>query len=142
MIDIKPALNWQKKESASRCIFSANCSDSDELLIAKVIGETIEQAILNLGRNFNNDSMFLLFEWDKDTSTLTVVVTDQAKQYDSNIVVECKFNALAEMELQADQLADNIHYWIKDYLTTCDSFFQYSLVAVFHAEQRSKAVLL
>jgi len=78
-----------------------------------------------------DSSLYLLFEWNTDDTTLTIVVTDAEKKQDSNRIVRCAM--VATDEEGAAETAEKIQYWIRDYLTTCDGFFAYSLVAIFHS---------
>ncbi len=125
--------------------------DSDEQ-IESAVHACIDKMSTLLDKNVHDDSMFLLFEWDVVYSILTIVVTDSAKQKDSSDVVKCSFTAIDskmrgaepgdEQELKVNDLAENIQFWIKDYLPTCTTFLRYSLVAAFHRESRDKCSLL
>lgn len=125
--------------------------DSDEQ-VESAVHACIDKMSTLLDKNVHDDSMFLLFEWDVAYSTLTIVVTDSAKQKDSSDVVKCSFTAIDSKmrtvepgdarELKVNDLAENIQFWIKDYLPTCTTFLRYSLVAAFHRESRDKCSLL
>lgn len=107
-----------------------------------------------LGQNIRSDSMYLLFEWDVVYSMLTIVVTDELKENDSEYVVKCCFEKLDERrnsdsgeseddwENNVNEYASKVKYWIKDYLTTSSNFLGYSLVAAFHSETRDDAQIL
>ena len=109
------------------------------------------KAISLLDKNIQDDSLYLLFEWNARTAELNVVVTDAGKQQDSPFSVGAHFPAL-QQEIQllpvADQEAkiETINEWIKfllsDYLASCSAFFRYSLVAIFHSSTRSNSNLL
>ena len=105
--------------------------------IQEAINACIDKACALLGRSIQDDSRYMLFGWDADASTLTIVVTDDEKQRDSRNVVQCQFTATDESLDPED-----IQYWIKDYLTTCAPFLQYSLIAAFHQESRASCTLL
>lgn len=125
--------------------------DSDEQVEA-AINACIDRASALLDKNVHDNSMFLLFEWDPVYSILTIVVTDSSKERDSTDVVKCSFPAIDtkmqhfkpsdEWERKTNDYAEDIQFWIKDYLATCTSFLGYSLVAAFHKESRDKCVLL
>jgi hypothetical protein len=82
----------------------------------------------------------MLFEWDEDNASLSIVVSDAKKAHDSPQMVKCCFKALSE-NMPSDY-AENIHFWIRDYLTTCAGFMRYSLVAAFHTGNRNACTLL
>lgn len=124
---------------------------SDEQ-IESAVHACIDKMSTLMDKNVHDDSMFLLFEWDVAYSALTIVVTDSAKQKDSSDVVKCSFTAIDSKmrtvepgdarELKVNDLAENIQFWIKDYLPTCTTFLRYSLVAAFHRESRENSFLL
>lgn len=130
---INDANGDQTEYVVHHCRFEGN-ADS-EVQIA--IDATIEKACDLLENNIQDDSRYLLFGWDADTSTLTIVVTDDERQRDSREVVQCQFVA-TDKPLDPE----DIQYWIKDYLTTCAAFLRYSLIAAFHRESRANCTLL
>jgi len=126
---------------------------SDEM-VKSSIESCIEKSVSYLPKNVKDESRYMLFEWDVVYSILTIVVTDDAKEYDSPMVVKCCFSGLDDLtqavqaksenewERYVNDYAEKVKYWIKDYLTTCPGFMNYSLVATFHCEDRSNCVLL
>ena len=104
--------------------------------------------------NINDDSRYLMFEWDIAESTLTVVVTDDDKKIDSKYVVKCILTSHAEemskakalsqsdWENKTQEFSEDVRDRIHNYLTTCGAFMQFSLIAVFHNESRKKTRLL
>lgn len=130
---------------------SEGTSDSD---IQLAINACTDKACALLDQNIQEDSRYLLFEWDSTNSTLTIVVTDDSKQKDSPQIVQCHFPALnqklnavtdtqgSEWQFQAAEIADHVQYSIKDYLTTCAPFLRYSLIAAFHQDSRATCTLL
>ena len=110
-----------------------------------------EKMIGTLIKNIQDDSLYLLFEWDVNTATLSVVVTDASKQQDAPEHVACVFLELErilkqlpvnEFEAQAADYADWIKFWLHDYLSSCTAFFNFSLVAIFHSSSREYTELL
>lgn len=117
------------------------------------------KAISLLDKNIQDDSLYLLFEWNSSTAELTIVVTDADKQRDSSLSVGAKFAELhqhtqdqnhRETALQpggedsekiniSDEL---VKFFISDYLASCSAFFRFSLVAIFHSSTRSNTNLL
>lgn len=109
------------------------------------------QAISLLQNNIQDDSLYLLFEWNANTAELTIVVTDAAKQQDSPLSVGAHFAQLhQEIESlppagQQEKIAainEQVKFLLSDYLASCSAFFRYSLVAIFHSSSRSNSSLL
>ena len=122
--------------------------------VQQAINACVDRACELLEKNIRDDSRYLLFEWDVVYSILTIVVTDDAKEADSQYVVKCQFAAIdkkltpenaqpdSEWESRVSEFAEDVQFWIKDYLTTCAPFLCYSLIAAFHRESRANCVLL
>ena len=125
------------EDSSERVIHSASLEATSDEKMQQGIDACIEKACGLLENNIQDDSRYMLFGWDVDTSTLTIVVTDDEKERDSRNVVQCHFIVTAK---QLDP--EDIQFWIKDYLTTCAPFLRYSLIAAFHRESRVSCVLL
>ena len=113
-----------------------------ESLMQQAVNATILKAAQLMGDNIEDNSLYLLCDWDMASSTLTLVVTDDSKQKDSVHVVKCEFNALNLAEEKQDDFASLVSYWISDYLTTSSEFMQFSLVAGFTRNARAKVELL
>ena len=157
-------LNWKEStspnpfESAAGyktefVVYLAEYLERDDVKIRLAIESVIDKAVSLLDENIVNESMYLLFEWDSVYSMLTVVVTDEAKETDSVNVVKCSFPALDEemnsldasdeiWEKIVNEYASSVSFWIKDYLSVCSKFLNYSLVAIFHNESRENSQLL
>ena len=132
------------------CRYEGN-SDRDA---QQAINACVDKACALLEQNIREDSRYLLFEWDVENSTLTIVVTDDSKQSDSRDIVKCHFSAIdqrlnpadadphSEWQSDLSEFADDIQFWIRDYLTTCTQFLNYSLIAAFHRESRANCTLL
>lgn len=158
-------LNWSVSQGVSP--FAAKLTDNTEFFIhyatcegtsdsdvQLAINACTDKACALLDHNIRDDSRYLLFEWDSTNSTLTIVVTDDSKQKDSPQIVQCHFPALnhklntanetqdSKWQCQTAEIADHVHYSIKDYLTTCAPFLRYSLIAAFHQETRATCTLL
>ncbi|MCK7597397.1 hypothetical protein M0G74_08970 [Microbulbifer sp. CAU 1566] len=122
--------------------------------VQQAINACVDRACELLEKNIRDDSRYLLFEWDVVYSMLTIVVTDDAKEKDSQYVVKCQLTAIdkkltpentqpnSEWESRVSEFAEDVQYWIKDYLTTCAPFLNYSLIAAFHRESRASCTLL
>jgi len=131
---------------------SATFNERSEKLVAIAVHECIEKDVSFLSENVVDESRYFLFEWDITHSALSIVVTDDTKKNDAKFVVKCCMAALKEdiKNIESDlaqkakelEYSDFIKYEIKDYLTTCSSFMQFSLVAVFHNKTRERIELL
>lgn len=123
--------------------FVASCAAQTDSAAQQAVDECIAKAMQLLHDNVTNDSMYLMFEWNSELNTLTVQVTDPSKSIDGPFPVVCAFTWNESLpERGQAETAELVQYWIKDYLTTCSEFYNYSLVAVFHRGDRSKTVLL
>ena len=134
--DCTPAESAASEDTAHAlhlCEFKGE-SDRDVQL---AINTSIDKACDLLEQNIQDDSRYLLFEWNAKASTLTIVVTDDGKERDSREVVQCHF-AANDIALNPD----DIQFWIRDYLTTCTQFLHYSLIAAFHRDSRADCTLL
>ena len=130
----------------------ASCEETNELAINLTIQACIEKAVSYFPEHVTDESRYLICEWDTENTTLTLVVTDDSKKYESNFKVKCFMDGLnclikntPEPELKNEVIlsqSEMIKYAIKDYLTTCASFMKFSLVAVFHNNTRDKVELL
>jgi len=87
-----------------------------------------------------DSSMFCLFEWKADEGSLTVVVTDETKQNEGKHRVTLVLPQFRD-DLSEDFIEDT-QAFIRDYLTTCLPFLQYSLIAGFSTGNRSAMRML
>ncbi|MFA7555961.1 MAG: hypothetical protein WCY88_17085 [Spongiibacteraceae bacterium] len=125
-------------------VFATHIDGSNDNTFKRAIAEIIEKAISVLHINISDNSRYLLFEWDQNTTTLTVVVTDDHKAQDSMYALSCQiqgFDSQSHAE-SAETPSEMIRYCLTNYLTTCSSFMHFSLVALYHDGSRNKTVLL
>lgn len=87
-----------------------------------------------------DSSMFCLFEWQIEDASLTVVVTDESKSQEGKHRVTVVVPAFRG-ESSTDFIED-VQAFIRDYLTTCLPFLQYSLIAAFSLGDRSRIKML
>ncbi|HWV14250.1 MAG TPA: hypothetical protein VN030_02380 [Cellvibrio sp.] len=123
----------------------------DHEAIKNAIEANATEIISLLADNIQDDSLYLLFEWDKVNAVLTSCITDASKTRDTGLYIRSKFPDIklsfdslqpsARLEQQID-LSECIKFWLHDYLTTCSAFFKFSLVAIFHASSRNETELL
>lgn len=147
-------LNWNESslttppegafgETGEYTVYKVTPDVTDDALVQSAINHSAEKAASMQRKNIQDDSMYLLFNWSAVKRELMVCVTDAKKQQDSPRVVICQFPALIEVENAAsDDYADEVKYWISNYLTTSQAFLQYSLVAGFCRGDRQRVELL
>jgi hypothetical protein len=155
-------LTWKENKLASRpsdtelsqerIEYSATLNERSDHLVEAAIQACIEKSVSFLSENIVDDSRYFLLEWDIALSALTIVVTDDTKTNDSKYSVKCHMSALGDeisktvpetkKHDKEQELSDFIKYFVKDYLTTCSAFMQFSLVAVFHNKTRERVELL
>ncbi|GLQ29537.1 hypothetical protein [Litoribrevibacter albus] len=131
----------------------ANEQHQHTLIIDGAEFETVKSAIVQCAdKAFSmfdetvlDTSMFCLFEWQADEGTLTVVVTDETKQSEGKHRVSVVLPELrgeqSEDFLEPDFLED-MQAFIRDYLTTCLPFLQFSLIAAFSLGNRQTVKML
>jgi hypothetical protein len=138
-------LNWTTTETLNTTIHSTFELDTEENTLRKTIEACADKAIGLLKTNIQDDSLYVLFEWNEELATLSIVVTDATKENDAQQSVCCTFpNVALDLVYQEQRAAytDSIKFWLHDYLTTCTAFFSYSLVAIFHSSTRNNTELL
>lgn len=138
-------LIWTTTETLNTTVHSASEPNIDEHSLCKTIEACAEKAIGLLKANIQDDSLYVLFEWNEELAQLNIVVTDAAKQNDAQASVFCTFPNLAlslKNQEQSAAFTDTVKFWLHDYLTTCTAFFNYSLVAIFHSSTRHNTELL
>lgn len=144
-------LDWQEQASAEQKVFFSTLDSNEDDNIKAALKESIEKATDFLHLNIHDDSMYFMFGWDDSNSTLTLSVIDETKSKQSEYVVKCCFSALAQelasepdssKQAKIQDQAESIRFLAKDYLTTCRSFHQYSLVAAYYRESWKKNDLL
>jgi hypothetical protein len=140
-------LTWTTEAIENRIIHSASTSETSEKAVRQIFEASTDKAIQLLKKNIQDDSLYLLFEWDANQAKINIVVTDASKSHDALESVCCTFSSLAiemarENEEQRENYTESVKFWLHDYLTVCTAFFSYSLVAIFHAGSRQKTELL
>lgn len=112
--------------------------DSDQHPLKDALEACAAKAIELLEKNIQDDSLYLLFEWNPETCALNIVVTDADKQRDAPASVGARFAQSANTDLSTAQ----VRFLLSDYLASCGAFMRYSLVAIFHSEARANSTLL
>lgn len=112
--------------------------DQTQASLKEALESCAAKAIGLLEQNIQDDSLYLLFEWNRSSSTLNIVVTDAHKQQDAPISVGAQLEHLDN----TDATSDLVKFLLSDYLASCSAFFRYSLVAIFHSGNRADSTLL
>lgn len=119
-----------------------------EAELAPLLAACVNKAVDELHSNILDNSLYLLFEFDKNL-VLNIVVTDESKQQESPYRVVCDMALLQPYLLESthwkfkgEEFADVVKHELRDYLSTCSGFMRYSLVAVFSEGDRTKTELL
>lgn len=139
--------NWTSHQTGNHIIHTLEVAETSEKAVRHIIEASTDKAISKLKENIQDDSLYLLFEWDVTQAKLNIVTTDANKTQDAPESVCCTFSSLAielarESEEQRHNYTESVKFWLHDYLTTCTAFFSYSLVAIFHSSTRSHTELL
>lgn len=140
-------LNWTTHQTEHQIVHTISVAETSEKVVRHIIETSADKAIHALKKNIQDDSLYLLFEWNSDKAQLNIIVTDASKTKDAPESVFCTFSSLAielarESEEQRLNYTESIKFWLHDYLTTCSAFFSYSLVAIFHSSSRNNTELL
>jgi hypothetical protein len=124
------------------------CDEKHEEAIHQHLNLVLDRAIGIIPQSIHDDARYLLFTWNSDSATLDIVSTNDDKTHDASENVQLHIEqwqqttgqSLTEQSLT--EQTDNIHFWIKDYLTTCSEFLHFSLVAMLSLGDRAKTQLL
>lgn len=138
-------LIWNTTQSQNQTLHTLTSHETTELKIRNTIEACTDKAVSLLKTNIQDDSLYLLFEWDCNNASLNILVTDATKNHGAPEVICCRFPTLAtELNNQekSSDYSELVKFWLHDYLTTCTAFFSYSLVAIFHSSTRSNTELL
>lgn len=130
-------------QNKAHVLHEASCQAADESAVKQAVIETAHKAAQLLDDNIVDDSLYLLFTWQAEASTLTAVVTDDRKQSDAEHIVRCEFPSAIDSTLSVDDpFRADLIYWIRDYLTTSGEYMRFSLVALFTDGARDTTSML
>ncbi|WP_101756768.1 hypothetical protein [Oceanicoccus sp. KOV_DT_Chl] len=133
------SLVWQQLPEGTTdgpIIVAASYLQQDEVLAQQAVNDSIEKAVEIVPLNISDESMYMIFEWNAQRGLLSIALTDEAKSNDSQRTVRCELPAMVAID------RETMRFWIRDYLTTCDGFMHFSLIAVFHTGDRTAVDLL
>lgn len=151
MPEMSHITSWQQQSISNQTRYLQQFSGSDQSALKQGLEASATQAIGLLDTNIQEDSLYLLFEWNPATAVLNVVVTDAHKQHDSSASVQAILPELPVMLSALDTteratcintLNDTIKFLLSDFLASYSPFFSYSLVAIFHSSSRTETSLL
>lgn len=138
-------LIWNTTQALNKIIHATVMAGTEEQHSRKTIEACTDKAISLLENNIQDDSLYLLFEWNPTNTTLNIVVTNATKNHDAPESVCGSFPELTQEFTTPEQsiaFTESVKFWLHDYLTTCTAFFNYSLVAIFHSSSRNNTELL
>lgn len=150
MANIVTLSPWQQQSSAQGTAY-LNCFNGyDQPALKHALENCAAKAVSLLDTAIDDDSLYLLFEWNPLAAELQVVVTDATKQRDSAHTIQAQFPDLraqlhpAESGNSAsiDALNETVKFLLSDFLASYSPFFSYSLVAIFHSSSRAETQLL
>jgi hypothetical protein len=139
-------INWQtdgEKSTDALLIHYAQCNDPGDAAVQLFINSAIDRAIAIIPQSMQDNARYLLFNWDSNKACLKVVTTDDDKSHDAPESIQLDIPAwqVSAGSVCSEQ-SDTLHYWIRDYLTTCAEFLHYSLIAVYCEGDRKRTRLL
>ncbi|MFT7405188.1 hypothetical protein [Zhongshania sp.] len=145
-------VNWEMSvlPSGKRAeyIYVTDSAAQLETELEPLIIACVDKAVSVMPENINDDSLYLIFEFD-DHGVLRIVMTDDTKQQESAYGIACDMSSVTQYLAESDYwkfkgepFADIVKHCIRDYLTTCGAFMRYSLVAVFSEGDRARTELL
>lgn len=139
-------LNWTltgDRQQDQALIHHAQCAEQEPEALSQAINAGMDRAIAIIGQSIRDDARYLLCMWDSENSTLDIITTDDDKQIDAPESVRLQFTQWNTAD-DADRLEQerNLHFWIRDYLTTSSEFLHFSLIALFSSDQRHHTRLL
>src|SRR5690554_1661401 len=152
------SLNWSLSEghnpfvsndphAAEGRFHHAQSNAMDDSALVNDTDAALDKAVSFLNANVKNESRYFLVEWNRPSSTLRLAVTDDAKLEDGADVVVLGFTALNAKiqtagDLERELYSEKMQFWVKEYLSICAGFMDYSLVAVFTDSTRDRVRML
>lgn len=137
-------LSWNElkseTEAGEKIAIFAECGSDGPQEQRLAINEMVDKTVELLPLEVQDESMYLVFAWDAVAGRLSAAVAGEGKVIHGQREVCCQFSALAG---SADaELFEVIRFWVRDYLTTCNEYMRFSLIAVLHSGDVRRAVLL
>ena len=134
-------MDWKTTTAALDSIrHTAVCSGTLEHEVQAAVFACADHAFSLLDESIDDNARYCLFVWDSVQSSLSITVTDEAREKDGKHLVTVAFTGF-DANFSVDQV-DDIKFCLTDYLTTSLSFLKFSLLAVFVREGRDNIELM
>ena len=135
------SVDWKTTTAALDSIrHTAVCSGTLEHEVQAAVFACADHAFSLLDESIDDNARYCLFVWDSVQSSLSITVTDEAREKDGKHLVTVAFTGFYA-NFSVDQV-DDIKFCLTDYLTTSLSFLKFSLLAVFVREGRDNIELM
>ncbi len=132
---------WQSQSASNHTVYLSRFSGSDQPALKQALETCAAKAVGLLDVNIQEDSLYLLFEWNPTRAELVIVVTDANKTNDGAYKVQAELPDLQDKAAD-ETLPETIKFLLSDFLASYSPFFSYSLVATFHSSSRAETSLL
>lgn len=131
------------KEAGEAIQHIARCEQQQDSDVQQFINAGLDRAIAIIPQCIRDDARYLLFIWNSKEACLDIVTSDDNKKVDAAESVHISFNQWQQLTTSSkEEQADNLHFWIRDYLTTSSEFLHFSLIALFSSSDRNDTKLL
>lgn len=141
-------LSWNElqseTEAGEKIAIAAVCGSDSPQEQRMAVNEMVDKTVELLPLEVRDESMYLVFTWDAAAGQLSAAVAGEGKLIHGEREVSCQFAALAgSADADVDgELFETIRFWVRDYLTTCNEYMRFSLIAILHSGDVRRAVLL
>ncbi|RYG14522.1 MAG: hypothetical protein EOO07_16760 [Chitinophagaceae bacterium] len=140
-------LTWIIEKNENRISHITRSAETSENGVRHCVEAAVDKAISLFKTNIQDDSLYLLFDWNLFEAKLNIIITNASKNNDSAESVCCVFPSLAielsrESDEQRENYTESLKFWLHDYLAICPAFLNYSLVAIFNSGSRQNTELL
>jgi len=133
---------WELNDSGHQQTLNGSTQASNPTELKTALEAGAAQAVSLLKQSIGDDSLYLIFGWQRAQQQLEIVVTDASKRRDSSPRVALKLIGDLSFAGSERELAEQMHFLLKDFLASYSAFFNYSLVALFHTGDRQQSSLL
>lgn len=116
----------------------------NERALSVELDKLTSNAIDEIAQYVSDDSRYLMFVWDASEGNLQIGLSDHDSKEKYRLLVEKRWEKLAFQEgsnsaLETEEL---IRFCLTDYLSSCNGFLRYALIALFHTGDAAKSRLL
>lgn len=137
------APDWllQRLENELKIHF-AQCPHTDPIDIQQFIDHTVERAIAIIPQSLRDNGRYLLFDWNPQQASLTIVTTNDDKSIDAPESVQVIINDWQQRGGASEAQSAELQFWLRDYLTTAAAFLHFSLIAIYCEGDRRQTRLM